>query len=261
MSGKGGCGLNYFVEGIQGSGKSTMTEKLFREHPEYTVFREGDYCPVELAWCAYVDADEYSRILGRYPSLASEIAQNTVREGDARVICYTCILTDVPGFHKDLEQYEIYNGNRARGDFEELVLARFRSWSGDNQIFECAIFQNVIENQMLFFEMTDEEIIDFYRKVKESLDGKEYEICYLDVDDVRAAEEIIKKERSDEQGNELWFPMMVSYLENAPYARHHGLRGMDGLVTHLERRKALEKRILTEVFAEHASVQYRVIRK
>ena len=47
--------MNYFVEGIQGAGKSTMTEKLFREHPEYTVFREGDYCPVELARCAYVD--------------------------------------------------------------------------------------------------------------------------------------------------------------------------------------------------------------
>ncbi len=73
--------MNYFVEGIQGAGKSTMTEKLFREHPEYTVFREGDYCPVELAWCAYVDEDEYSRILGRYPALASEIAQNTVLEG------------------------------------------------------------------------------------------------------------------------------------------------------------------------------------
>ena len=73
--------MNYFVEGIQGAGKSTMTEKLFREHPEYTVFREGDYCPVELAWCAYVDEDEYSRILGRYPALASEIAQNTVFGG------------------------------------------------------------------------------------------------------------------------------------------------------------------------------------
>ena len=41
---------SYFVEGIQGAGKSTMVAKLAQENPSYNVYREGDYCPVELAW-------------------------------------------------------------------------------------------------------------------------------------------------------------------------------------------------------------------
>lgn len=46
---------NYFVEGQQGAGKSTMVKLLSGKLPEYKVFQEGDYSPVEeLAWCAYV---------------------------------------------------------------------------------------------------------------------------------------------------------------------------------------------------------------
>ena len=44
--------MNYFVEGIQGAGKTTMVKKLKEKYPDYQVFCEGDYSPVELAWCA-----------------------------------------------------------------------------------------------------------------------------------------------------------------------------------------------------------------
>ncbi|MGN0403100.1 MAG: hypothetical protein ACI4HQ_12695 [Acetatifactor sp.] len=249
--------MNYFVEGIQGAGKSTMVGKLAKEYPDYTVFREGDYSPVELAWCAYVGEQEYADILAGYNTLADEIKEKSVQEGDRRIICYTRILTDVPGFHKDLEQYEIYNGRRLRDDFERIVLERFAGWQGENQIFECSIFQNIIENQILYYEMTDEEILEFYRKVKQALLGKKYQIVYLEVEDIQAAEEVIRKERSDEQGRELWFPLMISYLESSPYGKHHKLRGMDGLVKHLENRMKLEKRILAEVFPEHAVIKRR----
>lgn len=249
--------MNYFVEGIQGAGKSTMVGKLAKEYPDYTVFREGDYSPVELAWCAYVEKQEYADILKRYPTLTDEIKEKSVQEGDRRIICYTRILTDVPGFHKDLEQYEIYNGRRSKEEFEKIVLERFARWQGENQIFECSIFQNMIENLLLFFEMNDEEILEFYHKVSLALTGKQYQIVYLEVEDIRATEEVIRKERSDEQGRELWFPLMISYLEGSPYGKRHKLQGMDGLVRHLENRVRLEKRILAEVFPEHAVIKRR----
>lgn len=43
--------LNYFIEGLQGAGKSTLVQKFSERLPGYTVFREGDYSPVELTWC------------------------------------------------------------------------------------------------------------------------------------------------------------------------------------------------------------------
>ena len=43
--------------------------------------------------------------------------------------------------------------------------------------------------------MTDDEILCFYRKLKNILEGKPYKIIYLDVDDIAAGITCIRKER------------------------------------------------------------------
>ena len=245
---------NYFVEGLQGAGKSTLLQRLSEKFQDHKVFREGDYSPVELAWCAYVTEEQYAGVLSRYEGLKNEIEKKTVKEGEHRIICYTQILTDEQGFHKDLEQYEIYNGNLNREAFEHVVLSRFQKWDGTGQIFECSIFQNIIENQLLYLMMNDDEILDFYGRLKTVLSGKPFKIIYLDVEKIRESIEIIRKERSDDKGNELWFPLMIKYLEESPYGKKNSLCGMDGLITHLERRKALEHRIMSEVFREESVI-------
>ena len=55
--------MTYFIEGLQGSGKTTLVAKLSERFPGHKVFREGDYSPVELAWCAYLNTDHYKKIL------------------------------------------------------------------------------------------------------------------------------------------------------------------------------------------------------
>ena len=132
-----------------------------------------------------------------------------------------------------------------------MILERFSKWTGKKQIFECSIFQNIIENQLLYLCMTEEEIMSFYRKVKQVLDNKEFQILYLDVEDIHNTIEIIRTERSDENGNELWFPLMIRYIEESPYGKEHHLKGMEGLLTHLERRKALEHQIIDEIFSKN----------
>lgn len=245
---------NYFIEGLQGAGKTTFVKQLSDKLKNDQVFREGDYSPVELAWCAYVTEEEYDHILMDYPMLNAKIREKTVTEGDHRVICYTRILTDVPNFHKDLEKFEIYNGNRDRESFENVIFKRFGKWNGEGQIFECSIFQNIIENQMLYLMMTDDEIMDFYRRLKSILAEKPYRIIYLDVDDIQESIDVIRKERSDDKGNELWFPLMIRYLEESPYGREHILTGMKGLLTHLKRRRTLEHRIIDDIFKENTIV-------
>ena len=71
--------MNFFVEGLQGSGKSTMVRKLSEFNPDYTAVREGEYSPVELSWCAYVNGDQYKEILNRYPGLRSTDTPGCVR--------------------------------------------------------------------------------------------------------------------------------------------------------------------------------------
>ncbi len=245
---------NFFIEGLQGAGKTTFVQRLSDKLKEYKVFREGDYSPVELAWCAYVTEEQYKRILAEYPSLRVEIQGKTVTEESHKIICYTQIITDVPDFHKNMEKFEIYNGNLDKESFENVIFERFRKWNEIGQIFECSILQNTIENQMLYLMMTDEEILDFYSRLKNVLAGKPYKIIYLDVEDIRGGINVIRKERSDDNGNELWFPLMLRYLEESPYGKEHMLTGMDGLIAHLERRKALELQIIGEIFKENSVV-------
>lgn len=244
--------VNYFIEGLQGAGKTTFMRQLSAQLPDYQVFWEGDYSPVELAWCACVTQEQYQQIIHKYSLIHEEIDAKTVAEGDRKIICYTQILTDIPGFHKDLEQYEIYNGNMERAAFEQIVTERFASWNGTGQIFECSLFQNIIENQILYFMMADDEILDFYRKLKEILSDKPYRIIYLDLENIGAGVEAIRKERSDDEGNDLWFPMMVRYMEESPGGKAHDLKGQEGLLRHLEHRKTLEHRIIEEIFKENA---------
>ena len=243
-----------FVEGLQGSGKSTLINRLAEKYPNSKVYHEGDYALTELAWCAYVDENTYRQILRKYPTLQDKIEENTTREEDFCVVTYTKIRTDIVGFHQDLEQYEIYNGNLSEEAFQKVVLSRYEQWNGEGEIFECALFQNIIENMILYLQMEDEKILEFYRRLYQVIGKKKLTILYLDAEDIRTSIEVIKKERCDENGVELWFQMMVEYIETSPYGKKCGLGGMEGLLAHLEKRKALEHRIISEVFNKETQI-------
>ena len=85
--------MNYFVEGLQGSGKSTLVRKLSEMNREYTAVREGEYSPVELSWCAYVDAGQYDEILENYPDLRPQIEEKTLTLNSMRSIITGFLLT------------------------------------------------------------------------------------------------------------------------------------------------------------------------
>jgi hypothetical protein len=103
---------NYFVEGLQGAGKSTFVRLLSEQLKDYQVFHEGDYSPVELAWCAWATKGQYARVLKEYSLLAEEIRKKTAVEGNCRIIRYTQILAEIPDFYKDMKYItEIWTGN------------------------------------------------------------------------------------------------------------------------------------------------------
>ncbi|MBR0132549.1 MAG: hypothetical protein IJM14_05645 [Lachnospiraceae bacterium] len=246
--------MNYFIEGLQGSGKSTLVTRLSEKYPYLTPVREGDYSPVELAWCAYVSREKYEEILEKYAAIRNEIEEKSHAEGNRMIICYTQIITDIPGFHKDLEQYEIYNNRVEYDEWKHIILDRYRGWNGDGQIFECSLFQNIVEDMLLFRNASDEEILDFYREIKEALSDKEFRILYLETKDIPKSIGIIRKERSDEKGNELWFPLMMGFFDESPYAKAKGVSGEEALYEHFANREELELRICREVFPDRVKV-------
>ncbi len=246
--------MNFLVEGLQGSGKSTLVNKLSSIYKDYGIIQEGDYSPIELAWCAYLSEHEYQKVLEKYPSLISDIQEKTYREDNHVVLCYTKIRTSQFEFYKDLGQHEIYNNRVSYDYFRQVVLSRFKAWNTNNMIFECSIFQNIIQDMILYRCLSDEEIISFYKLLRETLKDKSYHIFYLKSSDIKGNLNIVRKERTDDKGKEVWFPLMLGYFNNSPYAKNNGLSGERELIRHFVRRQELELRILEEVFNDKCTI-------
>ena len=121
-------------------------------------------------------------------------------------------------------------------------------------IFECSLLQNTVEDMILFRCFSDEEIIGFYRHVLKALEGKDYRIVYLNAEDISGNLAVIRKERSDENGNELWFPLMLQYFNDSPYAKKKGLEGEEALIRHFIHRRDLELRICKEIFPDRSVI-------
>lgn len=245
---------NIFIEGLQGMGKSTLLSEIARQKPEYRVCREGDYSPVELAWCSWMDEGQYTSALQKYSAIRQEIEDNTFREDNHYIVTYTKILTDIPGFHKDMEQYEIYNGRRTWQELEQIIFTRYAQFHGSGYLFECAFLQNIVEDLILFHQLSDEEILSFYHRLYAVMSQENFRLLYLYSDKVAENIRIIQRERSDEQGNQLWYPMMLEYLVNSPYGKAHGYKDFEDLISHLTHRQQVELRIIREVVGDRARI-------
>lgn len=247
---------SYFVEGIQGGGKSTLTRRLSEKYPDRKVFEEGDYSPVELAWCAYMNTEDYQNILSKYSSMREKIEEKAHAEDNHVVVCYTKVQTDKHEFYQEMENYEIYNNRVSFEQFKEIVLKRYGKWDGEPLIAECSLFQNIVEDLILFRDMSDEAILDFYREIKKVIGDKQIHIAYIrtEPEGIRKNLETARKERVDDKGNEVWFSMLCNYFDNCPHAVRNGMKGEDGLVKHWTHRQELELKICEELFPGHYTV-------
>ena len=245
---------NIFVEGIQGMGKSTLVNRIYKEKTELRVCREGDYSPIDLAWCTWMSKEEYEAVLEKYAEIKDEILKYTVEENSHFVIAYTKIITDIPNFHRDLESYEIYNGRKTFEEWKDIVFKRFKNFRDTGYLFECVFFQNIMEDLILFHELNDEEIVDFYRELFDVVDKVDFCLLYLYSEDIEGILQVVKKERSDSAGNEMWYPLMMNYLKDSPYGKKQGYEDFDDMVAHFRHRQMLEMRVIKEVLGECAVV-------
>ena len=246
--------MNYFVEGIQGCGKSTLVRRLSEKHPGYTAIMEGDYSPIELAWCARMNEAQYSEVIEQWSDLQDQIRSKSHKEGNCWIVCYTQVKSDNRVFYQQMENYEIYNGKTAFEEYKNIVLTRYRNWHGDGNIFECSLFQNAVEDMILFRDMSDDAILSFYKEVRSALSGKEYRIYYIESPDIGENLNAVRKERVDKDGKEIWFNMLMEFFINSPYAKKRSLNQYEDLLMHLRHRQALELQICREIFDEKVTV-------
>ena len=182
--------------------------------------------------------------------LREKIEEKSHVEDDHGVVCYTKVQTDKHEFYQEMENYEIYNNRVSFERFKEIVLKRYGKWDGEPLIAECSLFQNIVEDLILFRDMSDEAILDFYREIKNVIGDKQIHIAYIrtEPEGIRKNLETARKERVDDKGNEVWFSMLCNYFDNCPHAVRNGMKGEEGLVKHWTHRQQLELKICEELF-------------
>lgn len=245
---------NIFIEGIQGMGKSTLVNGIFNAIPELHVCREGDYSPIDLAWCTWMSKQEYETVLNYYKPIEDELRKNTVQEQEHFVVSYTKIITDIPDFYRELEKYEVYNARKTFQDLKELIFSRYRNFSETDYLFECSFFQNIIEDLILFHLLNDDEIVEFYRELYKHVNKEQFLLLYLYSDKLEENIKIIQKERCDHSGNESWYQLMSEYLFHSPYGEKHRCGTFEDLIAHFKHRQQLEMHIIREVIGDNAII-------
>ncbi len=245
---------NIFIEGIQGTGKTTLLRLLGQQLPDYHVYWEGDYCPVELAWCTYMTKAEYQQALMDFSDLIEEIKKRTTMEGDHYIIEYTRILAERRDFYEYMERYELYNGRKPLDEYKRILLNRYTNFHGTGNIFECSFFQNTMEELLLYYDMSEQDIVAFYEELFVPLKDKDFVMIYLYSEQIEENIVQIKKERSDNGGNEMWYPLMLRYLNETPYGKKHPFEGVEDMAKHFRRRMQMELKVIEQVLGEHAIV-------
>lgn len=245
---------NIYIEGIQGTGKTTLLRLLGQQLPDYRVYWEGDYSPVELAWCTYMTEDEYQQALEKFPELETEIEKWTTKEDVHFIVQYTRILAENRVFYEYMEQFEIYNGRKPLSEFKQILLHRYEQFTGSGNIFECSFFQNTMEELLLYYDMTEQEIIRFYEELFVKLRDKDFLMLYLHSEQIEENILQIKKERSDNSGNEMWYPLMLRYLNDTPYGRKHPFAGVEDMAAHFRRRMQMELKVIEKVLGNQAII-------
>ena len=245
---------NIFIEGIQGMGKSTLLNSMVTAIPELHVCREGDYSPIDLAWCTWMTEEEYIQFLKRFEKLQDEIRKNTIEENGHFIVSYTKIITDIPNFHKEAEKFEIYNGRKSLQEMKDIIFDRYRNFKENGYLFECAFFQNIIEDLILFHQLNDDEIVTFYHELFDVMNKEQFLLLYLYSDKLEETITVVKKERCDDKGNEIWFSIMMEYLLHSPFGERNGYSTFDDMISHFKHRQQLELRIIQEVIGERAVI-------
>ena len=154
------------------------------------------------------------------------------------------VCTENYQFYQYMEKYEIYGGRKNPLEFKSIVMQRIHDFRSCGNLFECSFFQNIMEELMLFAMYSEQQIEEFYKEIISMLDMPKFKLVRIIPRDIENCIKNIRAERVNEQGEEVWYPLMMSYLSSSNYGKKHGVSNFDDIITHFKRRMELENRVI-----------------
>lgn len=251
----------HLVEGLPGTGKSTMAQTLAKrlaaEGGEVALFLEGDLHPVDLQWISRMTPlafDNAVNVLYEYwlrsPRTEpwSEIRQclndQSSYEDGYILTAYTRLnFRDVELWDgMDLfRAAEIHNGRISLTEYRDIYLRRWHRFAESRNhestiyVFECAFFQSHISELLGHHLVDDEALLEFLSNLIAPVRLMRPEMHYVSVDDYAMCMCTTARSR----GN--WLADVINWVESSPYGKQHKLQGFESVLTFFRHREELEQ--------------------
>lgn len=256
------------VEGIPGSGKSTISYKI-KEYLEskgikVKLYSEGDAHPADLGWNACLTIDEYKAVIKNNPEIQEKLMEYTKFEGEYAIIAYTKLGLPMKGSEliKFLETKEVYDGKVTAETFKKLHFQRWKQFEesmGNDDcvaIFECAYLQNHVNELMGWHGKNSKYIEEYMVELIETVKCLNPKLIYLTQPNVDETIKRISAERvsSDKSKWDDWIDLVIRYVESSEYGQSKGLIGYAGAIQFFKNRKKIEEGIIEKLPIDKAVI-------
>lgn len=245
-----------FIEGNPGSGKSTFAKRLestlLSQGKKVKMYQEGDLHPIDLAWCAILNAVEYQALLDEFPSLKEEILKFTQKIEDQYIIAYTKVNHNIASnaFYERMRAFEIYRSE----SLSVFQMAHQKLWQAfpfkiepnTIYIFECVFIQNHINELILKYNLPYEDILAYFNELMAPLIQYHPKVVFIEQADVKKSIMGVadKRRTNDPTRFRDWIDLVIEYIENMPYAKALGYTELEGIIQYFIDRQTLSLKII-----------------
>lgn len=248
-----------FIEGNPGSGKTTFAKRLetwfIEQGKSVKMFQEGDLHPIDLAWCAIINQDLYEKTLIEYPMLREDILKLSKKLDDNYVVAYTKVNHKVApkSFYETMAKYEIYQSETLE-PFQTIHQKLWRKFPLTMEedtiyIFECVMIQNHINELILKYHLSEDEIVLYFQSLIEPLIPLKPLLFFIEQKDVKGAIKHVANERKTDDPTKFkdWIDLVIQYIEETPYASKLGYTGYEGIIQYFKDRQEISLRLLEKI--------------
>lgn len=189
------------VEGLCGTGKSTLAERLHRYLVQQGItssfYDEGaKEHPASLNWHAFFREDEYKELLQQYPGKADEIRSRAINDGTSYLIPYRDIMESGgwSALQAELESRELCWTDKPAATMAEFTYsiqrhwARFAELAGTSEriyIMEAVFFQHQIHDMLGHYQADDRQIGQHIHGIAAQIAAMHPVLLYLSQPSVR----------------------------------------------------------------------------
>lgn len=257
------------VEGMPGSGKTTISKKirdyLIDKGLEVELYNEGDLHPADMAWNALLSKEEYSKFIKDNREYENVIKENSTFEEDYVIVAYTKLglYKDQNDLMKKFEEHEVYDGRVSLDTFKDIHLRRWSKFGQEMKktkdkiiIFECAFFQNHINELLAVHEKDAHYITQYLKELIEIVNELKPKLIYLNQKSVKETLTRVSKERLSENKEVYpdWIDLIMEYFKNSNYGKHNDINGFDDIVKYFEKRQEIELKVLENLSIDNVVI-------